>query len=449
MSMNAKEVFQNLMELLKPRVSEVSFTSWFHDLMPVTIEDDRILIMETNETLAIDIIEKRYSQHVKQCFEEMELPHFSFKVYQKGTYNKSESDSLRKQIVINDLAKMAGLNPRYTFENFIRGNNSNLAFASALAVAELPGKTYNPLFIWGAPGLGKTHLMQSIAQRVLTTDPDKKVLYVTSETFTNELISAIRNHSQEEFRNKYRQIDVLLIDDIQFIGGKESTQMEFFHTFNDLYENEKQIVISGDRPPEEIQLLEERIKSRFKSGMVADIKSPDYETRVAILQKKAEMNHVDIDISVLSYIANLISNNIRELEGALTRVNGFSRLYPDRKIDIAMAEEALKDYIGNGMVKAITVNRIIDIVCERYNIKSEDIRSKKKPKEIAYPRQIAMYLSRQMTEEPLSSIGGYFGGRDHTTVIHACNKIAEDLKGPNGDELRRSIEDMERRINGE
>ncbi len=448
MAMDARQVFDDLMVLLKQRVSPLSFDTWFSGLSPITIENDRMLILETNEPMAINIIENRYAQHFSQYFEELGLP-LSFKIYQKGKYSKEESANLQQQVMINDLALAAGLNPKYTFENFIKGNNNQLAFASAMAVSEMPGQMYNPLFIWGSPGLGKTHLMQSIAHKVLTEDPTKKVLYVTSETFTNEIIAAIAKGTTEEFRRKYRLIDVLLIDDIQFIGGKESTQLEFFHTFNALYDGNKQIVISGDRPPEEIQLLEERIRSRFKSGMVADIKAPDYETRVAILQKKAEMNNISVDIPVLSYIANNISSNIRELEGALTRVNGFSRLYPDREIDISLAQEALKDYIGSGIIKTVTVPRIIDVVCERYNIKEEDIRSKKKPKEIAYPRQIAMYLSRQLTEEPLSAIGGYFGGRDHTTVIHACNKIAEDLKGPTGNELKRSIEDMQKRINGE
>lgn len=448
MNLDASKVCADLKELLQQRVSEISYNTWFSGLKPVTIENDRILIMETPLAMAIDIIEKRYSDMIRMCFDELGLS-LTFKIYNEGTYTSAAAQKLQQEVVIHDKAKTAGLNPRYTFENFISGSNNNLAFASALAVAELPGQTYNPLYIWGAPGLGKTHLMQSIAHRVLTTNPDKKVLYVTSETFTNELISAIATSTTADFRKKYRQIDVLLIDDIQFIGGKEQTQVEFFHTFNALYESGNQIVISGDRPPEEIQLLEERMRSRFKSGMVADIKAPDYETRVAILQKKAELNNINIDISVLSYIANNISSNIRELEGALTRVNGYARLYPNKKIDITLAQEALKDYIGNENSKEITVPRIIDIVCERYDIRPEDIRSKKKPKEIVYPRQIAMYLSRKMTEESLSAIGSYFGGRDHTTIIHACNKIADDLKGPGGEELRRSIEDMERRINGE
>ena len=451
--MDAKAITEELQRIIleNRHVSEVSYDAWFKTLVPITVENDKILIVETNSEVpdvAIGLLSTRYKEDIRQSFEELGLD-LTLKVYKPGTYTKEAAEKLEKQITIDDLAKKAGLNHRYTFDNFIRGQNNALAYASALAVAEMPGSTYNPLYIWGSPGLGKTHLMQSIAHWIISNDQTKRILYVPSETFTNEMIRAISTNSTEKFRDKYRNIDVLLVDDIQFLGGREGTQMEFYHTFNELYEHGKQIVIAGDRPPEEIQLLEERIRSRFKSGMVADIKAPDYETRVAILQKKAEINNINIDINVLSYIANNVSSNIRELEGALTRVSAFSKLYPDHPIDIDLAQNALKDYITDITTQVITVPHIIDIVCERYNLKVEDLRSKKKPKEIAYPRQIAMYLSRKLTEEPLSSIGSYFGGRDHTTVIHAFNKISEDLKGPNGDELRRSIEDMERRIQGE
>ena len=447
---DAALIYNSLKELLQSKLQPVTFDALFKHLVPVIVEN-QVLILETSQPATKDIISKsgRYAALIHQCFEELGYSALSFRIIDEGTYTPSEEAAPPEEKNTVDLAKKAGLNPRYTFEDFVSGTNNRLAYASAVAVADSPGDTYNPLYIWGNSGLGKTHLMQSIGHHVLRNDPTKRVLYVSSETFTNEMITAIGSNTNEKFRQKYRQIDVLLIDDIQFLGGKEGTQDEFFHTFNTLYQDNKQIVISGDRPPEEIQLLEERIRSRFKWGMITDIKPPDYETRVAILQKKAQYNHMDIDISVLSYIANNVSSNIRELEGALTRVSGFSRLYPDRSIDIELAQAALKDYIGADAQKMITIPRIIDIVCERYHIRAEDVRSKKKPKEIAYPRQIAMYLSRKLTEEPLSNIGSYFGGRDHTTVIHACNKIVDDLKGNQGDELRRALEDMERRINGE
>lgn len=448
MAYDASLVLNELKEMLQLRLSSVTFSSWFQELEPICIEGDSLLIAESPSPLAKSIIDGRYKEDIRQCFEELGYP-LSLRVYDTGTYTPQVAKELEQEEKLNDLARQAGLNPRYTFENFIKGNNNNLAFASALAVAEMPGKTFNPLYIWGSPGLGKTHLMQSIAHHVLTTDPSKKVLYVTSETFLTDLINSIATNTTSDFRRKYRQIDVLLIDDIQFFSGRESIQLELFHTFNALYENGKQIVISSDRTPRELETLEERIRSRLFSGMTADIKPPDYETRVAILQKKAEMNHIDADISVLGYIANNVSSNIRELEGALTTVAFFSRLYPDQKIDIEMAQEALKDYTGVEGFNIIDLKKISDIVCQRYHITIEDIKSKKKPKEIAYPRQIAMFLARKLTEESLSEIGSFYGGRDHTTVIHAINKVQDELSGPEGEELRRALEDMERRINGE
>lgn len=448
MAYDASLVLNELKEMLQLRLSSVTFSSWFQELEPICIEGDSLLIAESPSPLAKSIIDGRYKEDIRQCFEELGYP-LSLRVYDTGTYTPQVAKELEQEEKLNDLARQAGLNPRYTFENFIKGNNNNLAFASALAVAEMPGKTFNPLYIWGSPGLGKTHLMQSIAHHVLTTDPSKKVLYVTSETFLTDLINSIATNTTSDFRRKYRQIDVLLIDDIQFFSGRESIQLELFHTFNALYENGKQIVISSDRTPRELETLEERIRSRLFSGMTADIKPPDYETRVAILQKKAEMNHIDADISVLGYIANNVSSNIRELEGALTTVAFFARLYPDQKIDIEMAQEALKDYTGVEGFNIIDLKKISDIVCQRYHITIEDIKSKKKPKEIAYPRQIAMFLARKLTEESLSEIGSFYGGRDHTTVIHAINKVQDELSGPEGEELRRALEDMERRINGE
>lgn len=447
MNYDPKLIYSDVKMLLQKRLMEVSFDTFFKDLVPLCVEDD-ILVLETNEPLAKDLIPKRFYNDVIQCLRELNYPTLTFKVVEANTYVKNDPNRIKEK-EIQENAKKAGLNPRYTFQNFVSGANNRLAYASSVAVADYPGNTYNPLYIWGPSGLGKTHLMHSIGHHILNNDSNKKVLYISSETFTNELINSITTNTAAKFREKYRKIDVLLIDDIQFLGGKEGTQDEFFHTFNTLYESNKQIVISGDRPPEEIEKLEERIRTRFKWGMIADIKPPDYETRVAILQKKASNNNMEIDISVLSYIANNVSSNIRELEGALTRVQGYSLLYKDRPIDIEMSQEALKDYLSIDSQQEATIPRIIDIVCDRYNVLAEDMSSKKKPREIAYPRQIAMYLCRKMTEEPLASIGSYFGGRDHTTVIHAFNKITEDMKGDRGEELRRSIEDMERRIKGE
>ena len=345
-----------------------------------------------------------------------------------------------KMPVSPDAIQSANLNPKYTFDTFVVGSNNNLAHAAALAVAESPGEIYNPLFIYGGVGLGKTHLMHAIAHFILKNDPKAKILYVTSETFTNELIDAIRNKNNittTEFREKYRNNDVLLIDDIQFIIGKESTQEEFFHTFNTLYESKKQIIISSDKPPKEIETLEERLRSRFEWGLTVDIQSPDYETRMAILRKKEEMEGYNIDNEVIKYIATNVKSNIRELEGALTKIVALSRL---NKCDITLqlAEEALKDIISPGSQREVTAELILQIVADHFGLTPLDITSQRRSKEIVYPRQITMYLCRSMMDIPLQSIGKVLGGRDHTTIIHGCEKIAADLK--KDDSLKNTIE---------
>lgn len=314
------------------------------------------------------------------------------------------------------------LNPNYTFETFVIGNNNNLAHAASLAVAETPGEVYNPLFIYGGVGLGKTHLMQAIAHFIIKTKPELKVLYVTSETFTNELIDSVKNQKNSEFREKYRNIDVLLIDDIQFIIGKESTQEEFFHTFNALYQDRKQIVISSDRPPKEMETLSERLRTRFEMGLPVDIQIPTYETKMAILNKKAELGGYDIPYEVKDYVATHIKSSIRELEGALTKLSAFAKL-SSNPITVEFAEEALKDLISPDSRREITPELIIDIVAEHFNIKSEDILSQKRSADIVYPRQIAMYLCRQMTTNTVQSLGKAFGNRDHTTILHGADKI--------------------------
>ena len=322
----------------------------------------------------------------------------------------------------------ANLNPRYTFDTFVVGANNNLAHAAALAVAESPGEVYNPLFIYGGVGLGKTHLMHSIAHFILKNNPEAKILYVTSEKFTNELIDAIRNKnniSTTEFREKYRNNDVLLIDDIQFIIGKESTQEEFFHTFNTLYEAKKQIIISSDKPPKEIETLEERLRSRFEWGLTVDIQSPDYETRMAIL-------------------ATNIKSNIRELEGALTKIVALSKLDHNKEINIALAEEALKDIISPNAERKVTPELIIQVVADHFGITPLDISSQKRNKEVVYPRQIVMYLCQSMTGASLQEIGRYLGGRDHTTIIHGREKIAADLK--TNENLANTIEILKKKL---
>ncbi len=353
----------------------------------------------------------------------------------------------KQQQVSHTALQNANLNPKYTFDTFVVGANNNLAHAASLAVAESPGEVYNPLFIYGGVGLGKTHLMHSIAHFILKNDPKAKILYVTSEKFTNELIDAIRNKNNittTEFREKYRNNDVLLIDDIQFIIGKESTQEEFFHTFNTLYESKKQIIISSDKPPKEIETLEERLRSRFEWGLTVDIQSPDYETRMAILRKKEELEGYNIDNEVIKYIATNIKSNIRELEGALTKIVALSKLETNKEITIELAEEALKDLISSSAAREITPEYIIQIVCDHFQITPLDIASQKRNRDIVLPRQIAMYLCRDMTAVPLQTIGKSLGGRDHTTVLHGADKISHEIL--KNDSLQNTIEILKKKI---
>ncbi|GKV57685.1 chromosomal replication initiator protein DnaA [Sporosarcina sp. NCCP-2222] len=332
------------------------------------------------------------------------------------------------------------LNPKYTFDTFVIGSGNRFAHAASLAVAEAPAKSYNPLFIYGGVGLGKTHLMHAIGHYILEQNPEAKVVYLSSEKFTNEFINSIMNNKAGEFRNQYRNVDVLLIDDIQFIAGKEQTQEEFFHTFNTLHEESKQIIISSDRPPKEIPTLEDRLRSRFEWGLITDIAPPDLETRIAILQKKAKADGlIDISNEVMLYIANQIDTNIRELEGALIRVVAYSSLV-NMDITPDLAAEALKDIIPNSRPRTITILDIQKAVGEHFNIRLEDFSAKKRTRAIAFPRQVAMYLARELTDSSLPKIGSEFGGRDHSTVIHAHEKISQQLKEDQA--LQHDIQDL-------
>ena len=355
--------------------------------------------------------------------------------------------------MLNAIYEKANLNPKYTFDTFVVGSNNNFAHAASLAVAESPGEIYNPLFIYGGVGLGKTHLMHSVAHFILANDPSKKVLYVTSETFTNELIDALKagktgsELAMTKFREKYRNNDVLLIDDIQFIIGKESTQEEFFHTFNHLHVSGKQIIISSDKPPKDIETLEARLRTRFEWGLIADISSPDYETRMAILRKKEELDGLEkyhIPDDVMQYIANNIKSNIRELEGSLNKLIALSNL-ENKKIDIPLAAEALKDMISPDNNREVTPELIIDIVSEHFNIPISELKGKKRNAEIVLPRQIIMYLCRTLTDTPLKAIGAILGGKDHASVNHGVKKIENELK--TDEALNNTVNIIKKKIN--
>ena len=379
--------------------------------------------MAPNEFIQ-NILENRYLNLIESCVSQLSLKKYQIKFILdereiQDTNEEHKSNTIKKSY--------PNLNPKYTFDTFVIGNSNRFAHAACVAVAESPAKAYNPLFLYGGVGLGKTHLMHAIGHHIMCQQEDPKVEYVSSEKFTNELINSIKNDKNEEFRNKYRTGDVLLIDDIQFIAGKEGTQEEFFHTFNALHEANKQIIISSDRPPKEIPTLEDRLRSRFEMGLITDIQPPDFETRIAILRKKAQLENINVPNEVMTYIAKYIKSNIRELEGALTRVVAYSSL-TNKNISLELATEALKDIISSPKSEEITVNIIKEKVSEAFNIKMDDFNSKKRTRTIAYPRQIAMYICRELTDLSLPKIGSEFGGRDHTTVIHAHDKISKDIE---------------------
>lgn len=428
-------------------ITDVSYNTWLKPLKVYDIKDHVITILINDEKIgppSLNVIRNKYELLLKVSIEEIinEPYEINFVLASQIDSNKKkDSNNPNKN---NNFPSF--LNPRYTFDTFVVGGNNEFARAAALAVAENPGEIYNPLFIYGGVGLGKTHLMHSIAHFVLNQNPDTKVLYVTSEKFTNELIEAIQKKTTTQFREKYRSIDILLIDDIQFIIGKESTQEEFFHTFNTLHESKRQIIISSDRPPKEMLTLEDRLRSRFEHGLMADIQSPDYETRMAILKKKEELDGLKIEEEVLKYIAANIKSNIRELEGALTKIVAFSRL-KKRELNLILAEEALKDIIYPNEKKIITTELIVDVVAEHFSLTSLDIYSKDKSRNISYPRQIVMFLCRRLTEMSVTEIGKSLGNRDHSTVIHGCDKIYKDIeKDPS---IHNTIDVLIKKINPE
>ncbi|HHW71409.1 MAG TPA: chromosomal replication initiator protein DnaA [Clostridiales bacterium] len=439
MDTKLNELWQESLKLIKAELTDVSFNTWIKTIEPVTIKENTIILCVPND-FTKGILESRYTNLVANAIKKVSSKDYSIKFIMESEIDRY-IDKTKKESEQYDSSPM--LNPKYTFDTFVIGNSNRFAHAASLAVAEAPAQAYNPLFIYGGVGLGKTHLMHAIGHYILSQNSNTKVLYVTSEKFTNELINSIRDDKNEEFRNRYRNIDVLLIDDIQFIAGKERTQEEFFHTFNALHEANKQIIISSDRTPKEIPTLEDRLRSRFEWGLIADIQPPDLETRVAILKKKAEIEGIEIDNDVLLFIANRIESNIRELEGALIRIMAYSSL-TNNKLNVAVAEEALKDIIADNKPKPITSELIQEVVAEHFDLKIEDFKSKKRSRPIAYPRQIAMYLCRELTDLSLPKIGDEFGGRDHTTVIHAYDKISQEIE--EDPQVKKTIERLYKKI---
>ncbi|TQW79714.1 chromosomal replication initiator protein DnaA, partial [Clostridioides difficile] len=408
---------------IKGDLTSVSFNTFFKNIVPLKIHLNDLILLAPSD-FNKDILENRYLHLIEDAISQLSLKKYNIKFVLS---EKEVADLNSDSTDLNYRVLYPNLNPKYTFDTFVIGNSNRFAHAACVAVAESPAKAYNPLFLYGGVGLGKTHLMHAIGHHIVSQKKDSKVVYVSSEKFTNELINSIKDDKNEEFRNKYRNVDVLLIDDIQFIAGKERTQEEFFHTFNTLHEANKQIIISSDRPPKDIPTLEDRLRSRFEMGLITDIQAPDFETRIAILRKKAQLERIDVPNEVMSYIAKNIKSNIRELEGALTRVVAYSSL-SNRVISFDLATEALKDIITTSKNEEINVLRIKEKVSSVFNLKMEDFNSKKRTRSIAYPRQIAMYLTRELTDLSLPKIGEEFGGRDHTTVIHAHDKVSKDIE---------------------
>lgn len=417
-------------------LSNISYSTWIDPLKLYKVKDDNVLIIiPMDQAHAINYISNKYTSFFQVTITEIMEKDFTVTFILEKDIEDEESDSkkLAKKNAYNILYEKANLNPKYKFDTFVVGSNNKFAHSAALAVAESPGEVYNPLFIYGGAGLGKTHLMHSIGHFIIEQNPDMKVLYVTSEQFTNEVIDSIRSGNaatMTKLREKYRTVDVLMIDDIQFIIGKESTQEEFFHTFNVLHSASKQIVLSSDKPPREMETLEERFRSRFEWGLIADIQPPDYETKVAILLKNAENYEKQIDSAIFEYIANNIQSNIRELEGAFNKIIAFSKInkIPLDELTLAHAEDALKDVIYPSKSKEITTDLIINIVAEHFEVSAEDIKSQKRNAEFVAPRQVYMYLCRELIDTPLTNIAKSLGKKDHTTIIHGIKKIEEEMK---------------------
>ena len=443
--MELEQIWEEALKMIEEETSPVSFATWIQPIVPCGIIGNKI-ILQVKESFLKEIIEKRHLPLIRTAIKMVTKNEYDIMITTEEEQKAGNLHNLAaEKPAENELAR--NLNPKYVFDSFVVGNSNRMAHAASLAVAESPAQAYNPLFLYGNSGLGKTHLMHSIGHFILDRNPQAKVLYVTSETFTNELINSIQNNKNEEFRNKYRNIDVLMIDDIQFISKKEGTQEEFFHTFNALYESNKQIIISSDRPPKEIKTLEDRLRSRFEWGLIADISSPDYETRMAILRKKEELDGLEkyhIPDEVMQYIANNIKSNIRELEGSLNKLIALSNL-ENKPIDIPLAAEALKDMISPDDTRAVSPELIMDVVSEHFNVPVAELKGKKRNAEIVLPRQIVMYLCRNMTDTPLKSIGALLGGKDHASISHGVRKIENDLK--TDEALNNTVNIIKKKIN--
>ncbi|MDO8562264.1 MAG: chromosomal replication initiator protein DnaA [Candidatus Limnocylindria bacterium] len=447
--MTLKHLWQAVLGELQLAMTRAHYDTWFKDTSIVSEEDDVYCVGVPN-AFAREWIESKYRAQVRTVLQRLVgrtvdvrfltvpggQPDARATSHAPGRQNGPAPAGTPAAPADRREGALAVLNSKYTFSNFVVGSNNRLAHAAALSVAERPGHSYNPLFVYGGSGLGKTHLMHAIGHAVIARHPKKRVAYATSEKFTNEFINSIRTQKTEEFRERYRRIDVLLIDDIQFVAGKEGTQEEFFHTFNAIHEEGKQIVLTSDRPPKAIPQLEDRLRSRFEWGLIADISTPDVETRTAILRAKAEVQHVAVPPQVIDFLAQRIASNVRELEGALTRIVAYATLNA-QPVTIQLAQEMLQNILYNPRRQTISPERVVETVARHYNVPVEQLRGRARDRQIVLPRQIAMYLMREETEAPLLRIGEALGGRDHSTVLHGCDKIEREMA--ENDDFRRDI----------
>ena len=442
--MDINNIWQKTLELLENEVTFITYQTWFLAMKPVKLTNDTF-IFEVNDGFVKRTIDNKYINLIQNALAQVTNRNISVTTYIKGSEPAQEEPEQKTDLNEHNIRNSNGLTPKYRFDNFVVGSSNKLAYSAAVAVSEMPGEAYNPLFLYGGVGLGKTHLMNAIGNEALDNTPNLNIAYISCENFMNELIESIRTKKGAEFRSKYRKLDFLLIDDIQFISEKTQTQEEFFHTFNELTMNNKQIVISSDRPPSEIEQLADRLESRFQQGLVVDIKLPDFETRTAILQAKAKSLNYDIPDDVIQYIAQNIKSNIRELEGVLNRVIFYSKIYPGN-ITIDMAENAVEDILKMNKPK-ITIEYIQEIVAAHYGVSTDDLKGKTRTKKLALARQVSMYLCRKMLDINYKEIGRKFGNKDHSTVISAYNKI-ENLADEDED-IKNTLINLEKKINNQ
>ena len=421
--MDKQALWDQACQVMHTEMTEVTFNTWIRSaLRPLGYSGDQFFI-EAVTDFYYQFVVPRYAVLISNSLSEV-----AGRPIKAQILTPAQADEYRAGITPEEKpADESSLNPKYTFDTFVVGNNNRFAHAAALAVAEAPADAYNPLFIYGGVGLGKTHLMHAIGHYMLSQKPTLRVKYVTCELFMNEMVNSLNKKTQAEFREKYRNIDVLMVDDIQFLTGKTGTQEEFFHTFNALHTAGKQIILSSDKPPREIAKLEDRLRSRFEWGLIADISKPDLETRVAILKRKAEEELLNVDTAVLTMIAERVSNNVRELEGCLTRLVAYSSL-TGKPVDMNLAEDALREIFARTEPRHVTCEDVMDAVATYYSVTVDDLKSPRRSRDVAVPRQIAMYISRELVGSPLTMIGDQFGGRDHSTVNHACQKVAQEMK---------------------